>query len=62
LEHELKAIEEKEFKILRLQQVKDVFIFCCYTELAYLHVAKLTRDNIVPGIDGNKWMVLLGRT
>lgn len=56
LEHELKAIEEKEYKILRLQQVKDVFIFCCYTGLAYVDVAKLSKDNIVLGIDGNKWI------
>lgn len=56
LEHELKAIEEKEFQILRLQQVKDVFVFCCYTGLAYVDVAKLSKDNIVLGIDGNKWI------
>ena len=56
MEHELKAIEEKEYKILRLQQVKDVFIFCCYTGLAYVDVAKLSKDNIVLGIDGNKWI------
>ncbi len=56
LEHELQAIEDKEFSILRLQQVKDVFIFCCYTGLAYVDVAKLSKDNIVLGIDGNKWI------
>jgi site-specific recombinase XerD len=56
LEHELKAIEEKEFQIHRLQQVKDVFVFCCYTGLAYVDVAKLSKENIVLGIDGNKWI------
>jgi site-specific recombinase XerD len=56
LEHELKALEEKDFSIRRLQQVKEVFIFCCYTGLAYVDVAKLTRDNIVLGIDRHKWI------
>jgi site-specific recombinase XerD len=55
-DRELKAVEEKEFKILRLQQVKDVFIFCCYTGLAYVDVAKLTKEDIILGIDGNKWI------
>lgn len=37
-EEELKVIEEKEFSILRLQYVKDLFIFSCYTGLSYIDV------------------------
>ncbi len=55
-EPELFAIEEKEFKIERLQQVKDLFIFSCYTGLAYIDVMNLTPDNIRIGMDGEKWI------
>lgn len=55
-EPELYAIEEKEFKIERLQQVKELFIFSCYTGLAYIDVMHLTPDNIRIGMDGEKWL------
>lgn len=54
---ELTAIEEKEFKLERLQLVKDLFLFQCYTGLAYSDMSKLTTGNISPGIDGNKWII-----
>lgn len=56
LEQEIQAITEKDFKIERLTQVKDIFIFCCYTGLAYIDVKNLTNDNIVLGIDGEYWI------
>ena len=55
-DYELKAIEEKDFSIHRLQQVKDVFLFCCYTGLAYVDVEKLSKQHIVRGIDGGNWI------
>lgn len=56
LEKEIQAIIDKDFKIERLCQVKDIFIFCCYTGLAYSDVKKLSRNNIVIGIDGENWI------
>ncbi|HPJ60372.1 MAG TPA: site-specific integrase, partial [Bacteroidales bacterium] len=53
---ELKTLEEKEILLPRLSQVRDIFIFSCYTGLAYIDVLKLKRDNIVRGIDGEKWI------
>ena len=53
---ELKTIEAKEFSIPRLQQVKDLFVFSCYTGLAYIDVMNLTRQNLTIGIDGNHWI------
>ena len=47
---------EKEFKIKRLEQVRDIFIFCCYTGLAYVDVEKLMQNDIVIGIDGERWI------
>lgn len=56
-EDELNSIEEKQFDIERLQIVKDLFIFSCYTGLSYIDVMQLTEDNIQLGIDGNLWII-----
>ncbi|MBN2743985.1 MAG: site-specific integrase [Marinilabiliaceae bacterium] len=54
---ELQAIEDKNFKIARLQQVRDLFLFSCYTGLAYIDVFELTPHNITRGIDGEYWII-----
>lgn len=56
VEEELTRIVEEDFKMPRLRQVRDIFIFCCYTGLAYADVKKLTREEITTGIDGEKWI------
>lgn len=53
---ELIAIVEKEMPVERLQLVKDIFLFSCYTGLAYVDVRKLKRSEIVKGIDGEQWI------
>jgi site-specific recombinase XerD len=53
---ELMAMEQTTMSIERLEKVKDVFIFSCYTGLAYVDIEKLTKENIVVGIDGQKWV------
>lgn len=53
---EVDAIAAKVFKIERLDQVRDIFLFSCYTGLAYIDVKQLTRNNINLGIDGEKWI------
>jgi integrase len=55
-QEELQAIRKKNFSILRLEIVRDIFLFCCYTGLAYSDVKELTDDNIHIGIDKNKWI------
>ncbi|MDN3579751.1 site-specific integrase [Mucilaginibacter flavus] len=54
---ELAAIEKKKFSIERLQTVKDLFLFSCYTGLAYIDTMNLTTENIIKGIDGNDWLI-----
>ncbi len=56
VEEELARIIEEDFKMPRLRQVRDIFIFCCYTGLAYADVKKLTREEITTGIDSEKWI------
>ena len=55
-EEELAAIESKEIKLHRIEAVRDIFVFSCYTGLAYADVANLTWDHILVGMDGEKWI------
>ncbi len=56
-EDEVLAIAKKEISIKRLDQVRDVFIFACYTGLAYADIAALRADNIKKMFDGRLWIV-----
>ena len=56
VQEEIQAIVDKEFATERLNQVKDIFLFSCFTGLAYIDVKQLTRSNIGLGIDGGKWI------
>jgi len=55
-EEELKDLEDLILNVPRLDQVRDIFVFSCYTGYAYVDVAKLTKENIVKGIDGENWI------
>jgi site-specific recombinase XerD len=55
-QEEIQTIYAKEFITERLNQVKDIFIFACFTGLAYIDVKQLTLSNISLGIDGGKWI------
>jgi integrase/recombinase XerD len=58
-DEELKMLEKHNFSQVRLQQVKDLFIFCCYTGLAYAEMSSLTTKNIEIGFDGNEWIQMI---
>jgi site-specific recombinase XerD len=49
---ELKKIEDAVFSTKRLEEVRDVFVFCCYTGLSYCDVVRLTQDQITKGENG----------
>lgn len=53
---EIQTIYERDFSADRLNQVKDIFIFSCFTGLAYADVKKLTKNDVVIGIDGQNWI------
>jgi integrase len=55
-EHELRTVANKVFEIPRLEQVRDIFLFCCYTGLAYADVAKLSKMDIIEGRSGEMWI------
>lgn len=40
----------------RLDEVRDAYVFSCYTGFAYIDTANLSPDNLIIGMDGNKWV------
>jgi site-specific recombinase XerD len=55
-EVELQMIESRTFKIDRLNRVKDIFLFSCYTGYAPVDSMKLTRANIIQDANKNLWI------
>jgi site-specific recombinase XerD len=55
-EEEIQSITNKKFKTERLSLVRDIFLFSCFTGLAYIDVKNLTKSHISIGIDGEKWI------
>jgi len=55
---ELRLIETKEINIARIEVVRDLFVFSCYTGLAYRDSYNLTADQIQLGINGKKWIII----
>jgi site-specific recombinase XerD len=53
---EMQLILSKQFVSERIGQVRDIFLFSCYTGLAYADVKKLKRSEIITGVDGEKWV------
>lgn len=45
-DEELKVMMRKQFKLEKLNRVKDIFVFCCLTGLSYVDVKNLTKDNL----------------
>ncbi len=54
---ELRIIREKEMPIKRLAQVRDIFVFSCYTGLAYIDIKELTDNHIKTAFDGKQWIM-----
>lgn len=55
-EYELIAIANKKFAVERLAIVRDIFLFSCFSGLAYADVKKLKRIEIFIGVDGKQWI------
>jgi site-specific recombinase XerD len=53
---ELTSLANKEFNILRLNEIRDIFLFCCFTGYAFVDVEKLTKSDVTIGIDSEKWI------
>ncbi len=55
-QEEIDRIQGKALVSPRLEQVRDIFVFSCYTGLAYADVKKLRYGEIAKGIDGQLWI------
>lgn len=53
---ELDTVINKEISIERLRQVRDVFVFCCFTGLAFSDVKSLKREHITTDGNGITWI------
>jgi site-specific recombinase XerD len=53
---DLEKMSAVRFPTERSGQVRDIFLFCCYTGLAYADIKKLKRSEIVIGVDGERWI------
>jgi len=56
-EEEVEILMKKKFKTKRLERVRDVFVFCCFTGLSYIDAKRLEKDNIKTLFDGNPWII-----
>jgi len=56
-DEELETIMTKDLHFDRLNQVRDCFVFSCFSGLAYSDLKSLTPDHIQTGIDGKKWIM-----
>ncbi|NEM99325.1 site-specific integrase [Pontibacter burrus] len=55
---ELEQIEGKDFNNERLNTIKDLFLFTCYTGLAFGDAALLSKNHIRKGVDGKFWIFI----
>lgn len=56
-EIEIHTIKEKEFSGDGLNLVRDIFIFSCYTGLAYIDIFNLTKEQLSIGRDKSLWII-----
>jgi integrase len=55
-EEELQTLISKDIQNPRIRQVRDIFVFSCFTGLAYIDAKRLKRSEIVIGMDGERWI------
>lgn len=55
-QNEILTIINKEITIDRLDKVRDIFIFCCYTGLSYADVNQLSLKNIIVDDENINWI------
>lgn len=53
---ELDTMINKKLMIPRLREVRDIFIFQCYTGFAYTDLYNFKQDAVTIGIDGEYWL------
>lgn len=57
-EGELKVLETVTLDIQRLEVVRDMFLFTCYTGLSFIDAKRLKQEHIGIGVDGQEWIFI----
>ena len=55
-EEELRRLINKDFSIKRLERVRDLFVFCCFTGLSYSDVKTLSPEHFETDESGRVWI------
>ena len=55
-QEELERLIHKEFPVQRLSQVRDIFVFCSFTGLAFADVQQLAQNHLVKDNNGAMWI------
>ena len=55
---ELGKIKNKDVSTLRMEIIRDVFVFACYTGLGYAELNKLNKFHIHQADDGGRWIII----
>ncbi len=53
---ELDRLINRNFSVKRLEQVRDIFVFCCFTALAFADVHQLTQQHLIKDNNGALWI------
>ena len=56
--HEIEQIRNKKICTLRMENIRDVFVFACYTGLSFAELKRLSSHHIFLGDDGGKWIII----
>ena len=56
-QEDIEKLLKKQFTIKRLELVRDIFVFSCFTGLAYIDVKNLTDKEIRTSFDGKLWIM-----
>jgi len=49
---------QKEILTEKLDKVRDIFLFCCFTGLSYADVSKFNKEHLMQAEDGKTWIIL----
>ena len=55
-EEELRTLINKDFRIKRLERVRDMFVFCCFTGLSYSDAKTLAPEHFETDANGRIWI------
>lgn len=57
-EEEIEALMNiRTFRRKKLEVVRDMFIFCCFTGLSFRDLKNLTHEKLQTGFDGHPWII-----